>query len=429
MCIDTFMAWWDLIWTEYYKTPDPYVGIATAIGALVTALALVYTAKAAKAASKSTKVAQDSLDHTMNNTRRDEFARHFTLLLELHNEQHEIVKKYLDSVHGKSFFESVRAPITLKEAHQLMHGQSFISPYMRILYHALKYINNSYYDPKADLKEKKKYSSLIRSLIRNDVLYLVALNSAFTNDKGVPNQYVEYQSLLHKFSFFDHAQFYKTLANEDASAKSVFDAIKTKNDGAIALIIHDILHNTKQFEEKIEMPLPLIVSSLYQNSAYEYSSDYLFNLHNEFSEIYSKRKSIYLMKLKKDLKIEASFKFYIGMFMTSNPKDEILKYRNKKITHKIESYPVVDTSYIENALVNFKDSDYKSDINLSFFNINNYGYVSFFESWNFDQDCREYILDMQHKSDVEEDKYWPEVEFHIDFWKSYEGEISAKRVS
>lgn len=67
--------------------------IATAIGALVTAVVMGFTIVAATAARKSTKLATEALEQARDNSRQDEFSRHFALLLEQHQVQQDIVKK------------------------------------------------------------------------------------------------------------------------------------------------------------------------------------------------------------------------------------------------------------------------------------------------------------------------------------------------
>lgn len=431
MFIDTFMVWVHHAWRVYFNKPDPYVGVVTAIGALVTALALVYTARAAKAASKSTKVAQEALDHTMNNTRRDEFTRHFTLLLEQHNGQLEIVKDYLDSSDGKAFFESVRDSITLKKAHELMHGHSYISPYMRVLYHLLKYIDKAFYKPGALPEEKKSFSSLIRSLIRNDVLYLVALNSAFTNDLGESNQYDKYQKLLHKFSFFEHAQFYKTPANESASVTEIFNDIKRENSLVINSLIKGIIDGEPVKNNEIKLPLPLVVSSLYENPSHSFSEKYLFNLHSEFSAEYYQQKVMYLKKSNKDLKVDNFFKKFLdrhAIFTTPEEKDEI--YDNNNLSReKLNKSPQVDKTYILEELEKYRDPHYKINGNILFCKLNERGLPLVCFSSEFDGECQDYSKRNSHKAAVEADECWPQVECIIDFWKDYEEEIASKRVS
>ncbi|HAF2139206.1 TPA: hypothetical protein G8M63_003602 [Salmonella enterica] len=431
MFIDAFMAWVHHAWGVYFNKPDPYVGVVTAIGALVTALALVYTAKAARAASKSTKVAQEALDHTMNNTRRDEFTRHFTLLLEQHNDQLEIVKDYLDSRDGKAFFESVRDSITLKQAHELMHGHSYISPYMRVLYHLLKYIDKAFYKPDALPGEKKGFSSLIRSLIRNDVLYLVALNSAFTNDLGELNQYAKYQKLLHEFSFFEHAQFYKTLANESVSVTKIFEDIKSKNSQDIMSTIERIIEGKSVGKSKIQFPLPLVVSSLYENPSHRFSEEYLFNLHNEFSVKYHHQKSILLKKLNDDLKIENFFKGFLDRHaILTTPEEKYEIYENNNLSSdKLEESPLVDKNYILEELKKYRELHYKSNENILFCKLNERGLPLVYFSYSFDEECRDYLKRNSHKKALEADEYWQQVEIIIAFWKSYEDEIASKRVS
>ncbi|HAJ4384065.1 TPA: hypothetical protein HLU73_23910, partial [Escherichia coli] len=88
------------IWEHYWLNPDPVVGLFTAFGAIVTALAVTYSVKAVKEAQNNTRVAREALNKATLNAKRDEFVRHFTMLLEQHNVQLAIVKRFLDDEHN-----------------------------------------------------------------------------------------------------------------------------------------------------------------------------------------------------------------------------------------------------------------------------------------------------------------------------------------
>ncbi|MDL9981750.1 putative phage abortive infection protein [Providencia rettgeri] len=84
-----------------------------------------------------------------------------------------------------------------------------LSTYFRVLYHLLKYIQNADYTNKT-LKNKKIYSSLVRSYINDDLLWLLAINTLLVDDKsGVSgsSDYGKYRKLLIDFDFFEHARF------------------------------------------------------------------------------------------------------------------------------------------------------------------------------------------------------------------------------
>ena len=120
--------------------------IATAIGALVTAVVMGFTIVAATAARKSTKLATEALEQARDNSRQDEFSRHFALLLEQHQVQQEIVKKHLDSMNNKVQDElsNIFYRYEFEDAWLMMKGHETFSPYMRILYHLIKHISVFY---------------------------------------------------------------------------------------------------------------------------------------------------------------------------------------------------------------------------------------------------------------------------------------------
>lgn len=97
---------------------------------------------------------------------------------------------------------------------------NILSPYMRVIYHILKLINeNSNY-----ITNDKSYSNIIRSVIPYDILILIAINSMFfyktkqekeitrlsdiflagDNQLKIHNDYYKYFILLKKYDFFEH---------------------------------------------------------------------------------------------------------------------------------------------------------------------------------------------------------------------------------
>lgn len=202
------------IWNLYDDNNTSVIGIFTLLGTILTAFVFFVTAKATKNASDSVSLARDSLSLSEVNNKKDEFLRRFSMLLEQHNNHLDIVKKYLDE--NNNFTAEVMGLADHLQAFNKLRGHTVISPYMRILYHLLKHICVEFYidenlDPK--LKERKKFSSLVRSLIRNDVLSLIAVNSSYVIENGEYNQYKDYQILLKKFDFFQHVNFFATIEN------------------------------------------------------------------------------------------------------------------------------------------------------------------------------------------------------------------------
>ena len=79
---------------------------------------------------------------------------------------------------------------------------------MRVLFHLLKHINDDPYVIDKSDEEKRVYSSPLRSYIRNDVLFLIAVNALNIKSERLKEAgYPKYQKLLHRFNFFEHAVF------------------------------------------------------------------------------------------------------------------------------------------------------------------------------------------------------------------------------
>ncbi|MBT0351727.1 hypothetical protein ISO70_03540 [Morganella morganii subsp. morganii] len=125
----------------------------------------------------------------------------FNLLLTQHNIQLENVKLYLEKNKNNANEKSTLTNcIDYEITNNHLFQHSVFSPYMRVLYHTLK---NIYIDSKIignDLSYEKKYSSLVRSLIRNDILYFIAINSL--SDKNA--DFDPYRKLLIRYNFFEH---------------------------------------------------------------------------------------------------------------------------------------------------------------------------------------------------------------------------------
>lgn len=257
-------------WPLYATNPDPVVGIFTGAVAILTLLVFLLTIRAANAAKSSTRLAQQALEQARKDSLRDDFNRQFTLLLEQHNNYLSIVRDYLDSEKGKALLNKINTATNHLNSFNELRGHPVISPYMRVLYHLLKHIHLDFYKENALLKEKKKYSSLVRSLIRNDVLFLIAVNASYTFENGKRNQYALYQHMLKQFDFFEHALFF-TISSEKPE-QSILAINKWVNDtetiigrNFITAIKGEPLPSYNFHCSGIT--IPFIISCLYQNPA------------------------------------------------------------------------------------------------------------------------------------------------------------------
>lgn len=172
------------------------------VSALVAARALIITSQSAKEAQE------------MN--ARQGFEQRYTLLLTQHNTLHDALCEHLKvelkvkNVNGievklSNYNDSVGG---MDKYFYFLTGHPVISPYMRVLYHLLKHIDADPFIANKSDAEKKRYSSPLRSYIKNDVLFLIAVNALNVKDERLKETgYPEYQKLLHRFNFFEHAVF------------------------------------------------------------------------------------------------------------------------------------------------------------------------------------------------------------------------------
>ncbi|EPM1428616.1 putative phage abortive infection protein [Proteus mirabilis] len=189
------------MWSNYFSQPDPWVGIFTSIGAIFTVCVFIATVYATRKAGESAKIAGEALELSRESGRKDDFIKQFTLLIEQHNKSHEIMMKVLDTYQIDEN-KDINWNMTIKEASDKLYLNHQFSPYMRMLFRVLKHCDENFYiqgDTNEIIKEKKKYTSIVRSMIRNDVLYFVAINSM--NKLDVFN---EFRNKLKKFDFFEH---------------------------------------------------------------------------------------------------------------------------------------------------------------------------------------------------------------------------------
>lgn len=182
----------------------------TVAGTVVSTIAAIATAWAAAEARKGSRAAISAVEETRHATRRERFEQHYSLLLAQHAAYYEKLTAFLDGDGSNFLRQEMDSSRGINSAALKLYAHPVISPYMRVLYHLLKHINEDYYGHYSDTKGRKKYSSLVRSLIRNDVLTLIALNGLMPgeNNQGLDEDFRYYQHYLNKFEFFQHADFF-----------------------------------------------------------------------------------------------------------------------------------------------------------------------------------------------------------------------------
>lgn len=327
---------------------------------VVTTLAAIYTARAAIATSNSTKVSEATLLHTQRTSRRDEFISRYNLLLEQHKEQLNIVKSYLDTEKGKELLDGLIEGTDHLTAFKTLQGHNIISPYMRVLYHLLRHIDAHYID-NATEEDKKKYSSIVRSLIRNDVLFLVAVNASYVIEDNKENDYGKYQRLLRKFDFFEHALFFNAVdvtpgLDKDAVSNAQSDVLMglRANHGEEMKIraVHHDLTNAK-------FKIPFIVSCIFDNPLNSESLECLRTIVVDFENQAGEDRDDYLTSNEGNLNPRTFiYDFYERKYLKSS--DDAVVEMEKTGKADLDFYnqlPDVDESYVNNYLSILKDKD------------------------------------------------------------------------
>lgn len=186
---------------------------STAAAAVIAALSAAIAVWAMK---KNVESSGSLLAETQRTNARQGFEQRYTLLLTQHNALHDELCKHLNTEPQISNEFGVKSPLSkwnsdqsgLERYFYFLTGHPVISPYMRILFHLLKHINDDPYIVDKSDEEKRVYSSPLRSYIRNDVLFLIAVNALnVSSDRLKKAGYPKYQMLLHRFNFFEHAVF------------------------------------------------------------------------------------------------------------------------------------------------------------------------------------------------------------------------------
>ena len=108
---------------------------------------------------------------------------------------------YTDINYIKNKINKIYSNLGYFEEHlkHIINKNPIIRPYLIILFRILKYI---YRSNKISNAEKKEYSGLVRSLINEDILFIILLNSKGWESKKNNDQ--SYSFLLKKMEFFEH---------------------------------------------------------------------------------------------------------------------------------------------------------------------------------------------------------------------------------
>lgn len=121
------------MWSNYFSQPDPWVGIFTSIGAIFTVCVFIATVYATRKAGESARIAGEALELSRESSRKDDFIKQFTLLIEQHNKSHEIMMNTLNTYKVGSG-KNIKWDMTIKQASENLYLNYQFSPYMRMLF-------------------------------------------------------------------------------------------------------------------------------------------------------------------------------------------------------------------------------------------------------------------------------------------------------
>lgn len=107
----------------------------------------------------------------------------------------------------------------LKQCKEKLQKQNNLcGHYFRILYQILKFIENN-----APTENEKMYSNIVRALLTDDVMQLLAVNCYCENEQDT---YWQYKLLIERYALFEHASF----DNKDGDNHPVFSEIRNFYD-------------------------------------------------------------------------------------------------------------------------------------------------------------------------------------------------------
>ncbi|KHN62480.1 hypothetical protein OI70_01025 [Dickeya fangzhongdai] len=195
------------------------------IGALATGLALFVAMYQGYVAWKAANLTREANSQNL-------FQQKFNLVLEQHNDSLARVRDWLKS---NNYSDKI---ITTEWLISEIRGHEQLSPYMRILYHTLKSIKEELpvtdeFDEKEVIKIQKRYTSLVRSFIPNDILFLVACNASVIDRKifeiNDSESYSYYNLMLKNFDFFEHlkTQADKKISLEDLTKEVAYNTYES----------------------------------------------------------------------------------------------------------------------------------------------------------------------------------------------------------
>ncbi|PMP11864.1 hypothetical protein BCS92_19160 [Vibrio tasmaniensis] len=153
-----------------------------------------------------------SLYYVVKTFRQQSFENTFNLLLEQHNTLAEkissetvgkesIIKEKLGALGISWLIDQASSRTTINESYE-------IHQYLRVVYQVLMFIDESC------PSDQRKYSRIFRSFLSNDLIYIVALNSAQRDNKK-NFTFPKYKFFIEKYRFLEHL-FFETATIKNA---------------------------------------------------------------------------------------------------------------------------------------------------------------------------------------------------------------------
>ena len=132
--------------------------------------------------------------------KQSSFESTFSLLLAQHNQALKDLKSSADYKTNVNNILDGLSPLT--EQNKKMHDlDDFFGSYFRVLYHLIKFIDNNKSIIPFIKDNRKTYTSLVRSNLDNEIIFLLAINCAHASPN---NQYQAYKTLIEKYSMLEH---------------------------------------------------------------------------------------------------------------------------------------------------------------------------------------------------------------------------------
>lgn len=171
-------------------------------------------AKSAAAQEESAK----ALKIQNNTSKISKFENTFFNLLNYHNNiLHDLSQRINRngtemSGHIQRVAAKIKRKLSLKDArHYLLKEQDDTDHYLRLVYQILKFTDESYPEQRNDgnfHQEKKFYSNILRSVIDQDALEIIAVYAA---DEDENSSFAKFKKLIEKYEFLEHLKPQKEL--------------------------------------------------------------------------------------------------------------------------------------------------------------------------------------------------------------------------